>query len=77
MLPPPLSAADIVEHALKRKDPLCLETPDCFCGMLGTVASNVALTLVALDGVYLGVGVMQHLGDYFHGSLFRERFEKK
>ena len=73
----PLSAADIVEHALERKDPVCLETLDCFCGMLGTVASNVALTLGALGGVYLGGGVLQHLGDYFHGSPFRARFENK
>lgn len=73
----PLSAADIVDHALKGKEPVCMETLDCFCGMLGTVASNVALTLGALGGMYLGGGVLSHLGDYFHGSPFRERFENK
>ncbi|RXZ32942.1 glucokinase [Oxalobacteraceae bacterium CAVE-383] len=73
----PLSTAEIVEHALKRNDPLCRETLDCFCGLLGTVASNVALTLGALGGVYLGGGVLQHLGDYFAASPFRKRFENK
>jgi glucokinase len=73
----PLDTAQIVEQALKRNDPLCKETLDCFCGMLGTVASNVALTLGALGGMYLGGGVLAHLGDYFPASPFRQRFENK
>jgi glucokinase len=73
----PLNTAQIVDHALKDGDAFCLEVLDCFCGMLGTVASNVALTLGALGGIYLGGGVIPHLGTYFEKSPFRRRFENK
>jgi glucokinase len=73
----PLNTAEIVEHAIKDGDPFCLEVLDCFCGMLGTVASNVALTLGALGGIYLGGGVVPHMGGYFEQSPFRKRFESK
>jgi glucokinase len=73
----PLATAEIVDGALKQGDKLCVEALECFCGMLGTVASNVALTLGALGGMYLGGGVISHLGDYFDTSPFRKRFENK
>ena len=73
----PLTAAQIVERALKHNEPLCLEVVDCFCGMLGTLASNVAVTLGTLGGIYIGGGVVPHLGDYFSRSAFRARFESK
>ncbi|MDB5776125.1 MAG: glucokinase [Herbaspirillum sp.] len=72
-----LETPQIVERALNHGDALCLETLDCFCGMLGTVASNVAVTLGTLGGIYLGGGVVPHLGDYFARSSFRRRFESK
>ncbi|MDB5991170.1 MAG: glucokinase [Herbaspirillum sp.] len=73
----PLTTPEIVDRALKEGDALCLEVLDCFCGMLGTVASNVALTLGALGGIYLGGGVVPHLGAHFVASSFRKRFENK
>ena len=72
-----LSTADIVERALAGGDALCRETLDCFSGMLGTVAANLAVTLGATGGIYIGGGVVPRLGDYFAGSPFRARFEKK
>jgi glucokinase len=72
-----LSTADIVERGLAASDPLCRETLDCFCGMLGTVAANLAVTLGATGGVYIGGGVVPRLGDYFAASPFRARFESK
>jgi glucokinase len=33
--------------------------------MLGTVAADLALTLGALGGIYIGGGVVPHLGEYF------------
>lgn len=73
----PFSTPEIVERGLSGHDSLCSETLDCFCAMLGTVASNVALMLGAQGGVYIGGGVVPRLGDYFERSPFRERFEKK
>jgi glucokinase len=67
----------IVARALAGLDALCMETLDCFCGMLGTVAGNVAVTLCAHGGIYLGGGVIPRLGSYFAASPFRARFESK
>ncbi len=72
-----LSTAVIVERALAGSEALCRETLDCFCGMLGTVAANLAVTLGATGGVYIGGGVVPRLGDYFAASPFRARFESK
>jgi glucokinase len=72
-----LSTSAIVERALDGSDALCRETLDCFSGMLGTVAANLAVTLGATGGIYIGGGVVPRLGDYFVHSPFRARFEKK
>ncbi|NMF87252.1 glucokinase [Aromatoleum petrolei] len=73
----PLSAADIVMRALAADDPLCAEVVDCFCAMLGTVAADLALTLGAVGGIYIGGGVVPRLGELFLRSPFRQRFEAK
>jgi glucokinase len=77
LTPPDLTAAAIVERALQGRDALCRETLECFCGMLGTVAGNLAVTLSAKGGIYIGGGVVPRLGAYFATSPFRTRFESK
>lgn len=72
-----LKAADIVQRALQNLCPYCVETVECFCAMLGTVASNLALTLGATGGIYVGGGIVPRLGEFFLKSPFRERFEAK
>jgi glucokinase len=72
-----LGTPEIIARALAGSDPLCADVVDCFCGMLGTVASNVAVTLGTLGGIYIGGGVVPHLGEYFARSSFRRRFEDK
>ncbi|BAL24988.1 glucokinase [Azoarcus sp. KH32C] len=73
----PLQAAQIVSRALTGEDALCVEIVECFCAMLGTVASDVAMTLGALGGIYIGGGVVPRLGELFARSTFRQRFESK
>jgi glucokinase len=73
----PLPAAEIVQRALRGDDAVCLETIDCFCGMLGTMASDLALTLGATGGIFVGGGIVPRLGDLFDRSAFRRRFETK
>ena len=73
----PLDTAAIVERGLDGSDALCRATLDCFCGMLGTVAGNLAVTLGARGGLYIGGGVVPRLGAYFAASPFRARFENK
>ena len=71
------SAAQITDLAVRNEDPLCFETTTMFCAMLGTIAGNLALTLGARGGVYVGGGIVPKLGQMFLDSPFRERFEAK
>jgi glucokinase len=71
-----LGAAEITERALAA-DADCLRTVNCFCGVLGSVAGNVALTVGATGGMYIGGGIVPRLGALFADSPFRARFEAK
>lgn len=72
-----LTTAEIVRRAIARSCPWCIEVVDCFCAMLGTVASNLVLTLGATGGLYIGGGIVPRLGELFERSPFRTRFESK
>jgi glucokinase len=72
-----LSAAQITERGLKGEDRFCCEALDTFCAMLGSIAGNLALTIGARGGLYIGGGIVPRLGDYFARSRFRECFEAK
>jgi glucokinase len=74
---PARSAADIVSGALEHQDPLCLEVLECFCGMLGGAAANLAVTLGAFGGIFIGGGIVPRMGEWFAQSPFRVRFEAK
>jgi len=67
---------EIVKRALDG-EPLAAESVDVFCGILGTFAGNIAVTLGALGGIYIGGGVVPRLGEFFARSSFRKRFEAK
>jgi glucokinase len=71
-----LGAEAIVERGLAGDAP-CGRTLDCFCALLGGFAGNVALTLGARGGVYIGGGIVPRLGERFFASQFRARFEAK
>lgn len=71
------TAPQITDLAMRAEDPLCTATLDMFCSMLGTMAANLALTLGARGGVYIGGGIVPSLGRTFIDSPFRERFEAK
>ena len=72
-----LGPADIVAAALSGSDDRCVETVERFCGFLGSFAGNLALTLGAQGGVYIGGGIVPRLGERFAASSFRSRFESK
>ena len=75
--PPSLEAPEISRRALAGECTLCEQVIDMFCGMLGTVAGNLAITLGAQGGIYIGGGIVPRLGDMFARSSFRYRFEQK
>lgn len=66
----------ISQRALSGED-IALQAIELFCLMLGTVASNLALTLGAQGGIYLAGGILPAIGDLFASSGFRSRFESK
>lgn len=72
-----LTAAQITENALSGRSQLCIATLESFCAFLGTVASDLALTLGARGGIFIGGGIVPRLGEFFLRSRFRERFEAK
>ena len=73
----PLTPREIVDCALGGEDALCNRTIESFCALLGGFAGNVALTLGARGGVYVGGGIVPRLGELFFSSPFRSRFEAK
>jgi glucokinase len=73
----PRSAPAIIGGALDDGDALCLEVLECFCGMLGGAAANLAVTLGAFGGVFIGGGIVPRMGQWFASSPFRARFEAK
>jgi glucokinase len=72
-----LSAEEVTGRALTGLDPQCVAAQSAFCSFLGNVAGNVALTLGARGGLYIGGGIVPRLGSWFDRSRFRERFESK
>jgi glucokinase len=74
---PARDAAAIVAGALEHNDPLCLEVLECFAGMLGGAAANLAVTLGAFGGIFIGGGIVPRMAEWFKTSPFRTRFEAK
>jgi len=73
----PITAEEITRRAISGNDALCVEAVTVFCSMMGTMAGNLALTLGASGGIYLGGGILPQLGEFFVRSPFRSRFEDK
>ena len=73
----PLSTVEIIQRARQDSDASCSQAIQLFCGFLGSVAGNLALTLGARGGVYLGGGMAPRLLAELQRSSFRERFIAK
>ncbi|WP_338844611.1 glucokinase [Massilia sp. W12] len=71
------AAPHITAAALDGSCAISVETVDAFCAMLGTIAANIAITLGAQGGIYIGGGIVPRLGERFAQSAFRQRFEHK
>ena len=62
-----LSAVQIT--ARRRATRHCAEVMELFFGLLGNVAGNLALTLGARGGVYVGGGIVLHVADRIERSV--------
>ena len=63
--------------ALEQGDPTAREALSQFCRWLGGAAGDLALTLGATGGVFIGGGIAPRLGTFLDESGFREAFEDK
>lgn len=69
---------EIVSRGTSYTDDECVKTVEFFCGVLGRVAGDLALTLGARSGVYIAGGIVSHLTDFLISSgVFRENFQRK
>jgi glucokinase len=75
-----LEIADPTEVTRRARDehcPFCRAALERFSAMLGAAAGDLALTLCAQGGVYIGGGLVKRLGDLFDVERFRARFVAK
>ena len=72
-----ISEVEVTSRALSGNDALARETIHQFCALLGSFAGDLALTLGARGGVFIGGGIVPRFGSLLESSPFRERFEYK
>lgn len=72
-----LEPADVLARGFQGTDAQCREAVTSFAALLGNVAGNLALTLGARGGVFIGGGIAPRLGARLGALPFRERFEAK
>ena len=69
--------SQVTEAAFDGSSPICRAAIDAFCGFLGAVAGDVALTFGARGGIYIGGGIVPRFVDHLARSPFREQFVSK
>jgi glucokinase len=72
-----LGPGDVIDRARSGGAPCCSMALEMFCNFLGGVAGNLALTLGARGGVFIGGGMAPRMIAEIERSSFRERFESK
>lgn len=75
--PDDLAAADVTRLGVDAQDPVCHQTLEVFCGLLGAAAGNFAVTVAAWGGVYLGGGIVPRIADFVVTSAVRRRFDER
>ncbi len=72
-----LTAPEISHLGVTLADPVCHQALEVFFGLLGAAAGNLALTLCATGGVYIGGGIVPQLAQYAPTSPLRRRFDER
>lgn len=73
----PTTAAEIFSQAAMNAGSIAQEAVEVFFEILGQVAGNLALTLGAFDGIFIGGGIVARKPDMIANSRFRIGFERK
>lgn len=75
--PPELVAAEITARARDGSDPFCREAVELFAGVYGATAGNLALTILATGGVYVGGGMAPNMLGALRDGPFLPAFNDK
>jgi glucokinase len=68
----------VISHAaLEDRSPVCVQVLDMFIGLYGAEAGNLALTMLATGGVFVGGGIAPKILPKLRGPLFLEAFLSK
>jgi glucokinase len=67
----------VTAKGVEADEPICHQTLEIFCGLLGAAAGNLAVTVCARGGVYIGGGIVPRLADFVAASPLRRRFEER
>jgi glucokinase len=70
-------AAAITHAGLERRDPVASEALDLMVSVYGAQAGNLALTVMATGGVYLGGGIAPKILPLLQRGDFMEAFRNK
>jgi len=71
------AAAEISKRGLAGEDPLCEMSLALFCSVMGAVAGNLGLGLLATGGVFVAGGIAPRILAYLQKGGFREAFDSK
>ena len=69
--------AVVTKAGLAGKDPVCLDTLDCFTRNYGAEAGNLALKMLSLGGVYIGGGIAPKILPKMQSPIFLDAFYHK
>lgn len=72
-----MTAAEITESAVNRKDALSVEAVELFATYLGRLAGDLALIFMARGGVYIAGGIFQRIIPILNATALRAAFEDK
>ena len=70
-------AAVISQRAMDGSDTICGAALAIFCSVMGALAGNLALTVLATGGVFVAGGIAPRVLPFLQKGLFREAFERK
>lgn len=71
------AAAEISKRGLAGTDPICEMSLALFCSVLGAVAGNLGLAILATGGIFVAGGIAPRILAYLQKGGFREAFERK
>lgn len=76
-VPQALDASEITASATTLADPICHQTLETWCAILGSAAGALCVTACTVGGVYIGGGIVPRIAEFVADSGFRRRFEER